>query len=168
MQTRAPKSCGAGESGQALSETLLMMMPLVMLIAAVFQVFLVDAHVFRLATRSHAEVFRQAFSYNAPLYSYDRSTARWGGSDQYVPVVGFFGPYGLTRQNMRIRTTRRIWRTGPKGIEIGRGTQASVAAGVGGAAAVLMNNVDSAMNAIDRANRLREDLESRRNRVAPR
>jgi hypothetical protein len=153
-----------GESGQAVTETLLLTMPIVMLIAAVFQVFLVDAHVFRLATRSHAEIFERAFPYNSPTYEYARSSVSWGGQDQYVPVIAFFRPYGLSEQNMRIRTIRPNRRTTEKQIEIGRGTAMSVEAGLEGIGTGALGEIRSALETLDRVERWRQDLEAYRAR----
>jgi hypothetical protein len=117
----------SSQLGQAMTETLLMTLPLVILLAAVYQIFLADEHVFRLATRSHARLFTEAaFPSNSTSSSYRWRFVDWDGPEQYVPVVGFFRLYGLSGEQMRIRSARG-GAGGVKRTAIGAGTAPSVA-----------------------------------------
>lgn len=115
-----------------MTETLLITMTLVMVLALVLQVFLVDEHVFRLAMAAHYRAFAQvAFPNNRTDASYSTVKIRWDGPDQYTPVVGFFRPFGLTRDDMRIRSVRvPPPPAGVKDMMVGSGAAPSIAGGL--------------------------------------
>jgi hypothetical protein len=114
----------SSQRGQAMTETVLMTLPLILLLAAVYQLFLADEYSFRLATRSHARLFtEQAFPANSTAAGYLRRYVYWVGPEMYVPVVGFFRWYGLSPDQMRIRSVEG----GPKVTAIGAGTAPSLA-----------------------------------------
>lgn len=118
--------------GQAMTETLLVTMTLVMVLALVLQVFLVDEHVFRLATAAHYRAFvRVAFPNNRANAGYSTVKIRWDGPDQYTPVVGFFRPFGLTSDDMRIRSVRTPPPPGgSKEMVVGSGAAPSITGGL--------------------------------------
>ena len=130
-----PARASRSSSGQAIIETILTTWVLVMVLAIIIQAFLIDQHAYRLATRAHALLFTQvAYPDNKPTVKYEtRWTEKFEGPDEYVPVVGFFQLYGLTREDLRIRTIHGR-PGGFKRIKLGRGTLASVADGLAGAA----------------------------------
>jgi hypothetical protein len=134
----------SGQRGQAMTETLLMTLPLVILLAAVYQIFLADEYVFRLATRAHARLFTEAaFPSNSTSRSYLWRFVDWDGPEQYVPVVGFFRLYGLSREDMRIRSARSSGL--PKRVAIGVGTAPSVSAASSGAAQYWLGRAGAAI-----------------------
>lgn len=149
----------AGERGQAMTETLLLAMPLMMIAAALLQIFLIDEYTFRLATRAHQRLFaEQAFPANRPNVDYGARPVRWTDPTPYVPVVGFFAPYGLTAADLRIRSEAR---GGEKRMEIGRGTAPSLAPGGGIDLSVPDSQASAAMVGLERAKALRQELEQR-------
>ncbi len=109
----------SSQRGQAMTETVLMTLPLVMLLAGVYQLFLADEYVFRLAARSHARLFTEAaFVSNSTSARYAWRFVEWNTREVWVPVVGFFRPYGLSNDQMRIRSARgggRIQADGDRG-----------------------------------------------------
>jgi hypothetical protein len=133
-QPRRDRACQS-QGGQAITETILTTWVLVMVLAVILQVFLIDQHAYRLATKAHALLFTQvAYPDNKPTVKYEtRWTQKFEGEDEYVPVIGFFQMYGLTREDLRIRTIHGR-PGGFKRIKLGRGTLASVSDGVAGAA----------------------------------
>jgi hypothetical protein len=135
----------SGQRGQAMTETLLMTLPLVMLLAAVYQIFLADEHVFRLATRSYARLFiEEAFPSNSASRSYTWRFVDWDGPERDVPVVGFFRLYGLSAGDMRIRSARAPGL--PKRVAIGAGTAPSVSAAGSGAVYYSLGQADNAIS----------------------
>lgn len=121
-----------GDRGQAIIETVLVTWFFVLLLVIVLQVFLIDQHAYRLATSAHARLMDEAYRSNKPAVKYEtRRTQKLQGPDEYVPVVGFFTRYGLTRDDLRIRSTHAR-PGGQKQIKLGRGTKADVPAGVEG------------------------------------
>jgi hypothetical protein len=130
-----PRHPRQSSSGQAMIETILITWSLIMVLAIIFQAFLIDQHAYRLATRAHAQLFKAAWSGNLATRSYQPDyTEKLQGADEYVPVVGFFGMYGLTREDLRIRSPYRPLIDPAKRIIIGRGTAASVTDGLIGMA----------------------------------
>lgn len=125
-----------GERGVATTETLLVMPPLIILFAALLQIYLIDRATFRLATTAHMRLFTLvAWPQNRPDVPYESETMKWDGPEQYVPVVGHFRMYGLTPADLRIRSVRVPSPPGGyKRIKLGRGTESSVAAGLQGLA----------------------------------
>lgn len=149
----------AGERGQAMTETLLLALPLMMIAAALLQIFLIDEYTFRIATRAHQRLFaEQAFPANRPNVGYDTPTVRWNDPPPYVPVVGFFAPYGLNANDLRIRSRAR---GGEKRMQIGRGTAPSIS--LGGLLDLSAANIDAsaAMSGLERAKALRLEMEQR-------
>ena len=141
----------SSQHGQAMTETLLITLPLVMLLAAVYQIFLADEHIFRLATASHARLFNeQAFPANHERESYAWRYVDWDGPDQYVPVVGFFRMAGLSREDMRIRSARGGL-GGYKRIAIGAGTAPSLAGASTDNVYGYLANADRAITDLDLA-----------------
>ena len=120
-----------GSRGQAIIETILTTWVLVMVLAIIIQVFLIDQHAYRLATKAHALLFSHvAFADNKPDTKYEtRWTQKFEGPDEYVPVIGFFQLYGLTREDLRIRTIHGR-PGGFKRIKLGRGTLADTTDGL--------------------------------------
>ncbi|MEW5982527.1 MAG: hypothetical protein AB1806_09170 [Acidobacteriota bacterium] len=134
-RVRLARRCLAAGSdrGQAMTETVLMAWGLVLLIAVVVQVFLIDLYSYHLATSAHARLFaRVAYPDNRPNVKYEtRWTSKFEGRFQLVPLVAFFKPYGLTQEDLRIKTTQGR-PGGFKRIKLGRGTQADAMAGIAG------------------------------------
>lgn len=114
-----------------MTETVLMTWGLVMILCIIVQVFLIDQYAYRLATTAHSKLFaRTAFPDNRPSVMYEtRWTQKFKGPDEYVPVIGFFALYGVTRDDLRIRSTHDR-PGGYKRIKLGRGTLADVPTGV--------------------------------------
>ena len=141
-------------SGQAISELVLMTWGLVMILCIILQVFLIDQHSFQLATRAHSKLFTVvAHPDNKPDVKYEtRWTQKFEGPDEYVPVVGFFQLYGLTRDDMRIRTIHGR-PGGFKRIKLGRGTKKDVEAGLEGLAdySSLLTQVQSGLSQLEDA-----------------
>jgi hypothetical protein len=121
-------------SGQAIIETILTTWTLLMLFCILMQVFLIDQHAYRLATRAHARLFRNAYAGNQATTSYKSELTEKleGGGEEYVPVIGYFRLYGLTREDLRIRSPFRDPIDPSKRIILGRGTAASITDGVAG------------------------------------
>ena len=118
-----------------MMETILTTWVLIMVLAIIFQVFLIDQAAYRLATQAHARLMKAAFAGNTPGTSYDgRVTEKLQGADEYVPVVGFFQMYGLTREDLHIRSLTQPPYDPAKRIIIGRGTASNVMDGVAGLA----------------------------------
>ena len=143
------------ERGQAMTETVLMTWGLVMILCIIVQVFLIDQYAYRLATKAHAKLFTQtAFPDNKPSVMYEtRWTQKFEGPDEYVPVLGFFKLYGVTRDDLRIRSTHDR-PGGFKRIKLGRGTLADVPTGVseaGGDFSSLWSLVMAGSNMLDDA-----------------
>ena len=151
--------------GQALTETLLMTLGLFMLFCIVLQAFLIDQHAFQLATRAHARLFAQgAYPGNRPSIRYEtRWPQKLEGPDEYVPVVGLFRMYGLTRGDLRIRSIHPERPGGYKRIKLGRGTKPDVLAGLEGLAdpAALWSQISEGMKLLDLARRLAQDAKDR-------
>jgi len=148
-----------------MTETVLITMTLVMMLALVVQVFLVDEHIFRLATAAHVRLFTtRAFPDNRSDVGYDRVRERWEGSDQFVPLVAFFRPFGLTPADLRIRSVRRPGE--PKDVEIGRGTAPSVARGLAADfdPSALLSGASEGLADLVRAKQLEEELKNARNK----
>lgn len=146
-----------------MTETVLLTMTLVMMLAVVLQVFLIDEHIFRLATTAHQRLFTlRAFPDNRPDVEYDTVRERWDGPDQWVPVIGFFQPYGLTRDDLRIRSVRRP--AAPKDIMIGRGTAPSITAGLAADLdpSAWLSEASDALGELTRARELGEELKRTR------
>jgi hypothetical protein len=103
-----------------------------MVLAVIIQAFLIDQHAYRLATKAHALLFSHvAFAENKPDIKYEtRWTQKFEGPDEYVPVIGFFRLYGLTRQDLRIRSIHPERPGLFKRIKLGRGTQANMTDGL--------------------------------------
>jgi hypothetical protein len=123
-------------SGQAMIETILTTWTLLMLFCILMQVFLIDQHAYRLATRAHARLFRNAYAGNQATTTYQSELTEKleGGGEEYVPVIGYFQFYGLTREDLRIRSPFRPPIDPSKRIILGRGTAASITDGVLGMA----------------------------------
>jgi len=155
-------STGRPEQGQAMIETILMTWGLFMVVAIMIQVFLIDQHAFRLATRAHARLFQQeAYPNNSPGVRYDgRARQRLEGPDEWVPVINYFRLYGLTEEDLRIRSTRDDRQ---KEIHIGRGTKADIAAGLEGLAdpALLLAVVEGGMQLLEGAKATAQQAQSR-------
>jgi hypothetical protein len=155
---------GGATRGQALTETLLMTWGLFMLLCIVLQAFLIDQHAFQLATRAHARLFaREAYPGNKPSVKYEtRFPQKLEGPDEYVPVVGFFGMYGLTRGDLRIRSIHGR-PGGYKRIKLGRGTKPDLFAGLEGLAdpAVLWSQISEGLGLLDEARRLAQEAKDR-------
>ena len=141
-------------SGQAFTETVLMTFGLMLILAILVQVFLIDQHAYRLATKAHALLFAHtAYQDNKYTTMYEtRWTQKFKGDDEYVPVIGYFGMFGLTRDDLRIRTTHGR-PGGYKRIKLGRGTLPDVDTGVDGRAdtAELLSQIDFGMGLLDTA-----------------
>lgn len=122
--------------GQAVIETILTTWTLLMLLCIILQAFLIDQHAYRLATRAYARLFRAAYAGNLPTTSYkgDVTEKLEGNGEEYVPVVGYFRFYGLTREDLRIRSPYRPMWDPAKRLIIGRGTAGSVTDGLIGIA----------------------------------
>lgn len=148
------------DAGQAIVETVLMTWGLMMLLAIMVQVFLIDQHAYRLATKAHARLFSQtAFPDNKPTVKYEtRWTQKFEGPDEYVPVIGYFRMYGLTREDLRIRTTHGR-PGGFKRIKLGRGTEPDVATGVEGRAdvSVLLAQIADGMGQLNAAKAMAQE-----------
>jgi hypothetical protein len=123
-------------SGQAIIETILTTWTLLMVLCIILQAFLIDQHAYRLATRAHAQLFTNAYAGNKASTSYkpDLMQRLEGRGDEYVPVIGFFRLYGLTREDLRIRSPYRPPTDPSKRIIMGRGTSESVSDGLIGIA----------------------------------
>ncbi len=154
MVRRATRRRRRADAGQAIVETVLMTWGLMMLLAIMVQVFLIDQHAYRLATKAHSRLFSQtAFPDNKPTVKYEtRWTQKFEGPDEYVPVIGYFRMYGLTREDLRIRTTHGR-PGGYKRIKLGRGTKPDVATGVEGRAdvSVLLAQIANGMGQLSAA-----------------
>jgi hypothetical protein len=124
MRAARRRRPGRQEGGQAVVETILVTFGLMMLLAIMVQVFLIDQHAYRLATKAHSRLFTQvAYPDNRPDTKYEtRWTQKFEGPDEYVPIIGYFRMFGLTRDEMRIRTTHGR-PGGYKRIKLGRGTK---------------------------------------------
>lgn len=145
--------------GQAMTETVLVTWGLILLIAVVVQVFFVDLYSFHLAATAHSRLFTQvAYPDNKPTVPYEtRWTSKFEGAFEYVPVVAFFAPYGLTRDNMRIRTTQGR-PGGYKRIKLGRGTKPDTLKGIEGILSKdALTYVSQAWDGLDFADRAAED-----------
>jgi hypothetical protein len=154
----AGKRFAADQRGQAMTETLLLALPLMMIAAALLQIFLIDEYTFRVAARTHQRLFaEQAFPANRPNVNFTTPTVRWDDPSPYVPVVGFFAPYGLTADDLRIRSRAR---GGDKRMQIGRGTAPSLSPG-GIDLSVPDSLASVAMTGLERAKALRVELEQR-------
>lgn len=155
----------AGARGQALTETLLMTWGLFLLFCIVLQAFLIDQHAFELATQAHARLFsRGAYPGNKPSVTYEtRWPQKLEGPGEYVPVVGFFKMYGLTRGDLRIRSTHRERPGGYKRIKLGRGTRTDVFAGLEGLAdpAAFWSQISEGMDLLDQARRLAQEAKDK-------
>jgi hypothetical protein len=122
-------------SGQAMIETILTTWVLIMVLCIIIQAFLIDQHAYRLATQAHARLFRAAYLGNQPTRSYEpEETQKLQGPDEYVPVIGYFRLYGLTREDLRIRSPFRPMHDPAKRLILGRGTAASITDGLRGVA----------------------------------
>ena len=123
-------------SGQAVIETILTTWTLLMVLCIIMQAFLIDQHAYRLATRAHAQLFKNAYAGNKATTAYkaDLTEKLEGRGDEYVPVIGFFQLYGLRREDLRIRSPYRPPDDPSKRIIMGRGTSESVADGLAGIA----------------------------------
>jgi hypothetical protein len=123
-------------SGQAIIETILTTWTLLMVLCIIMQVFLIDQHAYRLATKAHAQLFKSAFAGNTATtpYKEDLTEKLEGGGVEYVPVIGFFRMYGLTREDLRIRSPYRDPIDPAKRIILGRGTAANLTDGLRGVA----------------------------------
>jgi len=152
------------QRGQAMIETILMTWGLLMILAIMIQVFLIDQHAYRLATKAHALLFTQvAYPDNKPTVKYEtRWTQKFEGPDEYVPVINYFRLYGLTDADLRIRTTHGR-PGGYKRIKLGRGTRASVADGLVGVAdpSSYLSQIAGAVQALEAAKRLAQEAKNR-------
>jgi hypothetical protein len=146
--------------GQAITETVLMTWGLVLILCIVLQVFLIDQHSYQLATRAHSRLFNHvAYPDNKPTVKYEtRWTQKFEGPDEYVPVVGYFKMYGLTRNDLRIRTTHGR-PGGYKRIKLGRGTKPDAVAGLEGLAdfSSLWSQVLAGLSVLDTAKQKAQD-----------
>jgi hypothetical protein len=135
-----------------------------MLLCIVLQAFLIDQHAFQLATRAHSRLFaREAYPGNRPSVKYEtRFPQKLEGPDEYVPVVGFFRMYGLTRGDLRIRSTHGR-PGGYKRIKLGRGTRPDLFAALEGLAdlSVLWSQISEGMGLLDEARRLAQEAADR-------
>ncbi|MCX6552466.1 MAG: hypothetical protein NTY02_15925 [Acidobacteria bacterium] len=147
--------------GQAVTELVLMTWGLVMILCIILQVFLIDQYSFEIAVRAHSRLFTQtAYPDNKPDVKYEtRWTSKFEGPHEYVPVVGFFQLYGVTRDDLRIRTIHGR-PGGYKRIKLGRGTKADVATGLEGLAdyASLWTQVINGMSQLDDAKRKAQEM----------
>ena len=154
MMTRRAGTHDRGQTGQAIVETVLVTWALMMVLAIMVQVFLIDQHTYRLATKAHSLLFTQvAYPDNKPDVKYEtRWTQKFEGPDEYVPVIGYFRMYGLTRDDMRIRTTHGR-PGGYKRIKLGRGTKPDINDGVAGRAdvSVLLAEISTGMIQLETA-----------------
>lgn len=110
-----------------MTETLLMILPLMFLVAALLQIFLIDNQIFLLVTRGHRQVLQEAFQQNSPRTSYQVRQVRLPARDHQVPVVRLFGVWGgqaLDQGSLRIRNPGGS--PGTKTLSIGAGTRASL------------------------------------------
>lgn len=150
--------------GQAITETVLMMWGLVLLLAIMIQVFLIDQHAYRLATRAHARLFLNvAYPNNNPGVAYSaESGQKLQGRDEYVPVIGYFRAYGLTREDLRIRSTQAR-QDGRKEIHIGAGTKADVFGALQGFGdpAPLLSQIETGLGQIEEARRRAQEAQAR-------
>jgi len=145
--------------GQAITETVLMTWGLVLLIAIVVQAFLIDQTAFTLTTKAHARLFKEiAYPGNTPGRGYSQGTVTMDGPDSYVPMIGYFRKYGLTREDLHIRSTGG----GPKKLTIGRGTRADVGAGLAGLAdaTALLSQMSSSLQKLEDAKQRAEALKA--------
>jgi len=154
MLTRRADTRNRGEKGQAIVEVVLVTWALMMILAIMVQVFLVDQHAYRLATKAHSRLLTQvAYPDNKPDVKYEtRWTQKFEGPDEYVPVIGYFRMYGLTREDMRIRTTHGR-PGGYKRIKLGRGTKPDIYDGMAGRAdpSVLLSEISMGMIQLETA-----------------
>ena len=152
------------DRGQAITETVLITWGLVLIFCIILQVFLIDQHVFQLATRAHSRLFtRVAYPDNKPNVKYEtRWTSKFEGPDEYVPAVGFFRLYGLTRDDLRIKSIHGR-PGGYKRIKLGRGTEPDIGAGLEGMADVssLLSQVSTGMSLLDEGRRRAQEAKSR-------
>jgi hypothetical protein len=158
-----PPRIGRADSGQAMIETILFTWTLIMLLAIIMQVFLIDQHAYRLATRAHAMLLRQAYESNKPSVKYEtRWTQKLDGQDQFVPVMPYFSLYGLTEPFLRIQTTTGK-PDGYKRIKLGRGTQASVVDGLAGLAdpSAYLSQISNGFQQLDDAKQRAQEGQSR-------
>ncbi len=154
MTTRRAGRHARGQTGQAIVETVLVTWALMMILAIMVQVFLIDQHAYRLATKAHSRLFTQvAYPDNKPGVKYEtRWTQKFEGPDEYVPVIGYFKMYGLTREDMRIRTTHGR-PGGYKRIKLGRGTKPDINDGVAGRAdtSALLSQISTGTSQLETA-----------------
>ena len=156
----APVGSRASERGQAMTETVLMAWGLILLIAIVVQVFFVDLYTFQLTSVAHARLFTsEAYPNNRPTVSYDgKAEVKLDSGYQFVPVVAFFRPYGLTPADLRIRSTEWDRLNSPKRLRIGRGTAPDVLTGIQGILDVeALTAASTAMDGLEWAEREAED-----------
>jgi len=129
LRVRAPAGArrrAGDESGQALTETLLVTMPIIMVIAAALQIFLVDNAYFEVVTRGHQQLLTRALALNNPGSGYRQVRVSLNDPARNVPVVPVFSPFGLTVESLRIRS--HVYPYWSKQLVIGAGTSASCVA----------------------------------------
>lgn len=137
---------------------------LVMLIAIMIQGFVIDQHAYRLAANAHAALFTNvAYPGNRPSLAYSADQGQpLAGPDEYVPVIGYFRSFGLTREDLRIRSTRGR-PDGRKWMRIGRGTGPDVLAGVQGQAdpTALLSQIETGLSQIEEGKRRAQEARAR-------
>lgn len=163
------RDLAAGERGQATTETILLSWLLVMLLAAAYQVFLVNDQISRAITVVHAELFRQGFAANHHKTEYnmdENANVIWRRADipeVVLPTLTIFQRSG-TPENRRLPEDFRI-RTTPareayyasegmadpdaKRTRMGAGTYMNVFEGIGAGAEGLIDQVKRIVDTFD-------------------
>ncbi|MAG69738.1 MAG: hypothetical protein CL471_05495 [Acidobacteria bacterium] len=118
------------ERGQALTETLLLSWLVLVLMAAAYQIFIVNETIFRSITAVHQQLFERAFENNCYSQAtvkcaYDsnfRNLVIWRPEDipeVEIPVVGIFEEFGLVAPR---RLSSNVWSDGLKRTKVAAGT----------------------------------------------
>ena len=109
-----PRDRRAGERGQATTETILLSWLIVMLLAAAYQVFLVNDQIARVLTIVHQQMFKQGFEKNTTdtHYEIDQVNVIWKQADipeVMLPTLHVFQRSSVANRRLpndfRIRTT---------------------------------------------------------------
>jgi hypothetical protein len=161
--SRDPRRCQPrSERGQAVTETVMTMMLFALFLAVVLQAFLIDMYTYRLITRAHANAMISAYQKNSYRRNYDTVVQKMNGRDRMIPVVSFLRSYGLSSEDLRLRS--RVWPDEYMRLHVGAGTAPSVMAGEAGLLQGVGNALQQLQGLGDKVKGIRDKLDNITNR----